>query len=89
LVFNLDGTLVETEKLKALFYARAATELSPDLNEGEVVAAFEDFVGLSRQERRPSPSPPISPAASSATQTSWTALSRRRPPVPYQRWCSA
>ena len=77
LVFNLDGTLVETEKLKVLFYARAATELSSDLNEGEVVAAFEDFAGLSRQERRSSPSPPISPAASSATQTSWTALSRR------------
>lgn len=34
LVFNLDGTLVETEKLQELFYARAATELSPDLNEG-------------------------------------------------------
>ena len=49
-VFDLDGTLVETEKLKALSYARAATELRPELNEGEVVAAFEDFVGLSRQE---------------------------------------
>jgi beta-phosphoglucomutase len=49
-VFDLDGTLVETEKLKALSYARAATELRPDLNEADVVAAFEDFVGLSRQE---------------------------------------
>jgi len=49
-VFDLDGTLVETEKLKALSYARAATELRPELNEGEVVAAFGDFVGLSRQE---------------------------------------
>jgi beta-phosphoglucomutase len=49
-VFDLDGTLVETEKLKALSYARAATELRPDLNEEEVVAAFGDFVGLSRQE---------------------------------------
>jgi HAD superfamily hydrolase (TIGR01509 family) len=49
-VFDLDGTLVETEKLKALSYARAATELRPELDEGEVVAAFEDFVGLSRQE---------------------------------------
>jgi beta-phosphoglucomutase len=49
-VFDLDGTLVATEKLKALSYARAATELRPDLNEADVVAAFEDFVGLSRQE---------------------------------------
>jgi beta-phosphoglucomutase-like phosphatase (HAD superfamily) len=49
-VFDLDGTLVETEKLKALSYARAATELRPDLDEQEVEAAFADFVGLSRQE---------------------------------------
>lgn len=49
-VFDLDGTLVETEKLKALSYARAAIELRPDLDEHEVVAAFGDFVGLSRQE---------------------------------------
>jgi len=49
-VFDLDGTLVETEELKALSYARAATELRPDLNEGEVTAAFGDLVGLSRQE---------------------------------------
>jgi len=49
-VFDLDGTLVETEKLKALSYARAARQLQPDLHEDEVVAAFGDFVGLSRQE---------------------------------------
>src|SRR5215211_6960172 len=49
-VFDLDGTLVETEELKALSYARAATELRPDLNEGEVIAAFGDLLGLSRQE---------------------------------------
>jgi HAD superfamily hydrolase (TIGR01509 family) len=49
-VFDLDGTLVETEELKALSYARAATELRPDLNEGDVVEAFTDLVGLSRQE---------------------------------------
>ncbi len=49
-VFDLDGTLVETEKLKAISYARAATELHPDLDEHEVEAAFADFVGLSRQE---------------------------------------
>jgi beta-phosphoglucomutase len=49
-VFDLDGTLVETEKLKALSYARAAKQLRPGPDEGEVVADFEDFVGLSRQE---------------------------------------
>jgi HAD superfamily hydrolase (TIGR01509 family) len=49
-VFDLDGTLVETEELKALSYARAAAELRPDLNEGEVTEAFKDLVGLSRQE---------------------------------------
>jgi len=49
-VFDLDGTLVETEELKALSYARAAAELRPDLDEGEVIEAFKDLVGLSRQE---------------------------------------
>jgi len=49
-VFDLDGTLVETEELKALSYARAAAELRPDLNEGEVTEAFKDLVGLSRQD---------------------------------------
>ena len=49
-IFDLDGTLVETEELKALFYARAATELHPDLNEADVIEAFKDLVGLSRQE---------------------------------------
>jgi beta-phosphoglucomutase len=49
-VFDLDGTLVETEALKALSYARAAVELRPDLDDKEVVEAFKDFVGLSRQE---------------------------------------
>jgi beta-phosphoglucomutase-like phosphatase (HAD superfamily) len=49
-VFDLDGTLVETEELKALSYARAAAELRPDLDEGEVIEAFKDLVGLSRRE---------------------------------------
>jgi len=49
-IFDLDGTLVETEELKALSYARAAVELRPELNEAEVVEAFKDVVGLSRQE---------------------------------------
>jgi hypothetical protein len=38
-VFDLEGSLVETEELKALSYARAAAELRPDLNEGEVIEA--------------------------------------------------
>jgi HAD superfamily hydrolase (TIGR01509 family) len=49
-VFDLDGTLVETEELKALSYAGAAADLRPGLNEGEVTEAFKDLVGLSRQE---------------------------------------
>jgi beta-phosphoglucomutase len=49
-IFDLDGTLVETEELKALSYARAAVELRPELREAEVVEAFKDVVGLSRQE---------------------------------------
>lgn len=51
MIFDLDGTLVQTEKLKALSYARAAVELCPDdLNETEVVEAFKEVVGLSRRE---------------------------------------
>jgi HAD superfamily hydrolase (TIGR01509 family) len=49
-IFDLDGTLVETEELKALSYARAAVELCPELNEAEVFEAFKEVVGLSRQE---------------------------------------
>ncbi len=50
-IFDLDGTLVQTETLKALSYARAAVELSPqNLTEAEVVEGFKDVVGLSRQE---------------------------------------
>jgi beta-phosphoglucomutase len=49
-VFDLDGTLVETEELKALSYARAAAELRPDLDEAGVIEAFKDLVGLSRHE---------------------------------------
>jgi len=49
-IFDLDGTLVETEELKAFSYARAATELRPTLRKAEVVDAFKDYVGLSRQD---------------------------------------
>ena len=51
MIFDLDGTLVQTERLKALSYARAAVKLRPrDLDEGVVTVAFKDVVGLSRRE---------------------------------------
>jgi beta-phosphoglucomutase-like phosphatase (HAD superfamily) len=51
MIFDLDGTLVQTERLKALSYARAVIELCPhEVNEAEVVEAFKDVVGLSRRE---------------------------------------
>lgn len=50
-IFDLDGTLLETEELKALSYARAAAELRPDdVSEEDVLEAFRDLVGLSREE---------------------------------------
>lgn len=51
MVFDLDGTLVQTEQLKALSYARAAVALCPyTIGEDEVIKAFKDVVGLSRRE---------------------------------------
>lgn len=50
-IFDLDGTLVQTEGLKALSYARAAVELCPSsLDENTVIEAFKDVVGLPRRE---------------------------------------
>jgi beta-phosphoglucomutase-like phosphatase (HAD superfamily) len=49
-LFDMDGTLVQTEILKAVSYAKAAHELRPSLREDEVVDAFKDVVGLSRKE---------------------------------------
>jgi len=50
LVFDLDGTLVQTERLKARSYARAAVELCPeDVTEDDVMEAYKDVVGESRQ----------------------------------------
>ncbi len=50
-LFDLDGTLVETEKLKALSYARAAVELRPKtVTEAQVITAFKEVVGRSREE---------------------------------------
>lgn len=50
IIFDLDDTLVQTEKLKALSYAQAAKQLQPELDEQDVIGAFKDVVGLSRQE---------------------------------------
>ena len=51
MIFDLDGTLVQTEKLKALSYAKAAVELCPySLDEEEVLEAFKEVVGRSRRE---------------------------------------
>ena len=50
-IFDLDGTLVQTEKLKALSYARAVTDLCPhDAEEEQVIEAFREVVGLPRRE---------------------------------------
>jgi beta-phosphoglucomutase len=51
-LFDLDGTLIETEELKALSYARAAADLRPgEIVEVEVVDAYaDDLVGRSREE---------------------------------------
>lgn len=50
-IFDLDGTLVQTEALKARSYARAAVELSPDSVEAQdIIVAYRDMVGHSREE---------------------------------------
>lgn len=50
LIFDLDGTLVQTEKLKALSYGLAAHDLDANVDEIDVVDAFKDVVGRSRRE---------------------------------------
>lgn len=50
-LFDLDGTLVETEELKAIAHGRAAAALHPDVSEEEVASAYaNELVGRSRQE---------------------------------------
>jgi beta-phosphoglucomutase len=50
-IFDLDGTLVQTEALKARSYARAAVELRPDaIAAQEIIGAYDDMVGHSREE---------------------------------------
>jgi beta-phosphoglucomutase len=51
MIFDLDGTLVQTERLKAISYAQAAAELCPHaINEAQVLEAFKEVVGQSRRE---------------------------------------
>ncbi|WP_420455367.1 HAD family hydrolase [Rubrivirga sp.] len=50
LAFDLDGTLADTETLKAESYAWAAHRLRPDIDPADVEDAYTDCVGLSRQE---------------------------------------
>ena len=50
MIFDLDGTLVQTEKLKAISYARAVLDLcSTEVAESDVIEAYKDVVGLSRK----------------------------------------
>ena len=50
-IFDLDGTLVQTEKLKAISYARAAIDIAPNkATKAKVLETFRKVVGLSRQE---------------------------------------
>ncbi|HSU95386.1 MAG TPA: HAD hydrolase-like protein, partial [Gemmatimonadaceae bacterium] len=50
-IFDLDGTLVQTEALKAQSYARAAVELRPGaLAAQDIIVAYNDLVGRSREE---------------------------------------
>lgn len=51
IIFDLDGTLVQTEIVKAHSYAKAVAELSGNkVTEDEVFQNFKNYVGLSRNE---------------------------------------
>jgi len=50
IIFDLDGTLVQTEALKAISYARAAKQLKPELKEDDVIQRYDDMIGRSREE---------------------------------------
>jgi HAD superfamily hydrolase (TIGR01509 family) len=51
IIFDLDGTLVQTEKLKAVSYAQAVAELFPGpVSEIDIIEAYKRVVGRSRAE---------------------------------------
>ena len=50
-IFDLDGTLVQSEHLKAQSYAVAVAELSQgNIGDQEVVDAYREVAGSTRQE---------------------------------------
>ncbi len=50
-IFDLDGTLVQTEIVKAHSYAKAVVQLANNgITEEEVIQNFKNYVGLSRTE---------------------------------------
>lgn len=51
IIFDLDGTLVQTEIVKAYSYAKAINQLSgKTISEEEVIESFKSNVGLARNE---------------------------------------
>lgn len=50
MIFDLDGTLVQSEKLKAISYARAVMALDPTIREDEVLQVYRAVVGRSRYD---------------------------------------
>lgn len=51
IIFDLDGTLVQTEIIKANSYAKAVSEISSNkVTEDEVIKNFKNYVGLSRTD---------------------------------------
>jgi beta-phosphoglucomutase len=49
-IFDLDGTLVQTESLKAQSYAQAAADLRPGVAAPDVVKAYDQCIGRPRNE---------------------------------------
>ncbi len=51
IIFDLDGTLIQTEVLKASSYAKAVYSITKgEIKEEQVLTAFGKYVGLSRSE---------------------------------------
>ena len=51
LIFDLDGTLIQTEVLKASSYAKAIAKITNnEIGEQQVLDVFQKYVGLSRPE---------------------------------------
>jgi len=48
MIFDLDGTLAQTERLKALSYHRAVAQLGLDVSEADVIELYKEVVGQTR-----------------------------------------